>query len=125
MIRLTRQFSRICDSPEYDDRFGHRSDGCALRDNQQAGAVFRCRQTIAKMIQHSSTVLGDEDAVGPGGTVQNFGIAHTVQTGFLGRRKIDGRLTPPDGLDDCELEIVVGPEANAQEPGSPIFALAR
>src|ERR1019366_1576428 len=59
-------------------------------------------------------ILRNQDAVLTGSTLQNFRITDALQSCVVGRREIDGGFTPPDGLDDSELEIVVSLEANTQ-----------
>src|SRR5450432_3879876 len=66
-----------------------------------------------------------QNPVVPSRAFQDFRIADAFQPGLMSRREIDGRLAPPNRLDNRKLEIVIRLEANAQERDSPILALAR
>ena len=59
-----------------------------------------------------------------GRTVQQDWIGNYVQAGLLRRHEIHNRLSPADGLDDSELEVVAGREPDAQERRSPWAASA-
>jgi hypothetical protein len=69
--------------------------------------------------------MGHQNPVQDGCSVQYLWIADPPNSSVSGWREIDGGLLFPYGLNDVEIEIGVGLEANAQEWDSPIFALAR
>ena len=73
------------------------------------------------MIEHGPAIMRHENAVLCCRTFENFRIANSAQACFLSRRKVDGWLLPPNRPDDCEPEIVICLEAQAQTRDSPGF----
>ena len=56
--------------------------------------------------------------------VEQYRIGNSVQARLLRRHEIHARLSPPDSLDNSELEVVISLKADAQERRSPWAASA-
>src|SRR5258708_34889492 len=76
-------------------------------------------------MEHGPAIMRHQNSVVPCRAVKQLRIADSLKPRLTSRGEIDGRLAPPDRLDNRELEIVVCLETETQGPGSPILALAR
>ena len=73
----------------------------------------------AEVIEHRAAVMRDQNAAFQRHVVQKLRIAYAIKTGLLGGNEIYRRLSPPYGLYDSELKVVVCLKANAQQRRSP------
>jgi len=124
VVGLISKLGWIGKRPHVKQSLDDITDGRALRHDQQPRAGLARRQMVAKVVDHRSPIMGDQDSAFCCRTIQQHGIGNTVQASLLSRHKINGRLSPPDGLDDSELEVVVSLEPDAQERRSPWAASA-
>ena len=89
VVRLIAQLTRIGERPDVYQGFHHISNGRVLRHYQEPRTGFACGEVCAEVIEHRAAVMRDHDAVFQRNTLQQFGIAHAIKTGFLGGDEIE------------------------------------
>jgi len=94
----------------------------AIRLHGSAWARLSGGEAIAEVIEHGPAIMRHENAALGCGEFKKVMIGEPVQSRLLSGRKVDGPLQSPHCSDDCEPEVVVSLETQAQARDSSGFA---